>query len=502
MKWAALVKRLGPPALLILVAALVMVPGLIADPLVHDSWWIDIVWLDQFAELLRGGIVYPRWLPHSFDGLGAPVFYFYPPLAFYLGSLFKFAGLSTYSAILLCFFVIMAGGALACWQWLRGWTHRPLLGALFLLVAPYHLCEFYRRGALAEALAAALIPALALALRHAATQRRFGWLAIGYAALILSHLPLALIASILFIAPYALWLIWQDRSRIWSIASGLALGLGLAAIFLLPALSLQWAISVHDLWAAKGLRPESWTIWRMEPGPLWDGMLVMLVISITIAVSTFILGFRERDFWTVWTIACSLLAIGIVPYFWALPLLDQVQFPWRSLALAEFGFATILARSRAPLVLTTALILPLLFVSVIYLQPPRSNSGETPASLLARYPDVTEYLPAGAPRDAAREIDRTRPRISTVLPVSGRDGITTLGTFYFPSWRMICAGDRTVMPFPSPQARLLSYRGGGCEPQIAWTKAEVIGGLVSALSLLVLALLGVRSRRHATVPMR
>ena len=148
-------------AALVLVSALLMIPALLTTPMVHDSWWIDIVWADQFTTALRHGQLYPRWLPESFDGLGAPVFYFYPPGAFYLVSLFGLAGLSAYPALLAAFFTVSTGGAIATWQWLRGWTRRPLAGAMVALLAPYHLCDFYRRGAIAEATAAALLPLLA-----------------------------------------------------------------------------------------------------------------------------------------------------------------------------------------------------------------------------------------------------------------------------------------------------------------------------------------------------
>ena len=96
---------------LVLVSALLMLPALWTTPMVHDSWWIDIVWADQFTEALRQGTLYPRWLPHSFEGLGAPVFYFYPPAAFYLVSLFGLAGLSAYPALLAAYFTISTGGA-------------------------------------------------------------------------------------------------------------------------------------------------------------------------------------------------------------------------------------------------------------------------------------------------------------------------------------------------------------------------------------------------------
>ena len=64
-------------------ALLLILPALLSPLKLHDSFWIDWVWVDQFGEQLRQGQLYPRWLPASHDGLGSPVFYYYPPLAFY-----------------------------------------------------------------------------------------------------------------------------------------------------------------------------------------------------------------------------------------------------------------------------------------------------------------------------------------------------------------------------------------------------------------------------------
>src|SRR3954454_24054871 len=111
-------------------AALLTLPAAVTAPRLNDSFWIDWVWLDQFAEQLRHGVLYPRWLPLSHGGLGSPVFYYYPPLAFYLGSVFVLLGLSVSAGILGTFFVgyLLAGGGM--FWWLRDVSNRPLLGAV------------------------------------------------------------------------------------------------------------------------------------------------------------------------------------------------------------------------------------------------------------------------------------------------------------------------------------------------------------------------------------
>ena len=49
----------------------------------------NIFWQKHFTEQLLAGEFFPRWLFNYIDGYGAPVFYFYAPLPFYLFSLIE-----------------------------------------------------------------------------------------------------------------------------------------------------------------------------------------------------------------------------------------------------------------------------------------------------------------------------------------------------------------------------------------------------------------------------
>src|SRR4051794_7724433 len=129
--------------------AAAMLPALFRPPMLQDSFWIDWVWLDQFAHQLSQGDFYPRWLYQSHAGLGSPVFYFYPPLAFFVGAAFVLAGLSTYPALLATFACAFFVSGLGIYLFCRGRTSRPMIAAAVFTLAPYHLLNFYARGALA-----------------------------------------------------------------------------------------------------------------------------------------------------------------------------------------------------------------------------------------------------------------------------------------------------------------------------------------------------------------
>ena len=144
--------RLREPLVFVAIAAVsvgVFLPAMFGAPRLNESFWIDWVWLDQFVRELAHGNLYPRWLPLSHHGLGSPVFYYYPPLGFYLGSLFVFAGLSTYAAIVATFIVASMLSGVGVYFWSKGQSQTPLVGTLVFVIAPYHVFDFYFRGALA-----------------------------------------------------------------------------------------------------------------------------------------------------------------------------------------------------------------------------------------------------------------------------------------------------------------------------------------------------------------
>jgi len=141
------------------VALVLIFRGGLGVPALHDSLAIYWVWADQFTAEIARGDLYPRWLPESYAGLGAPVFYYYPPLAFYLTALFGLIGLSTFVSMLAAFGCGFAGSGAACWLWLRKRSDQPLLGAVLFMAAPYHLFDYVHRGALAECVAIALLSA-------------------------------------------------------------------------------------------------------------------------------------------------------------------------------------------------------------------------------------------------------------------------------------------------------------------------------------------------------
>lgn len=463
--------------LLILLGILLVVPANLGPPLLHDSFEIDWVWADQFtAEIARGNL-YPRWLPLSNAGLGSPVFYYYPPLAFYVSALFGLLGMSTYASIMATFAAAFGASGIACWHWLKGRASQPLLGAGLFMAAPYHLFDFTARGAQAESLAIAFIALIAIGLRRIA-EGRGGviFTALAYGGMVFTHLPLALLASVFLIAPYAL----IHRSRLPQFAAAVAAGLGLVAIYLLPALALERYHDVNQLYRTPDLRTDYWNIYTVD----WHRGFVISVFLIigTIIAASLYPALRRRDGWAAYAIGIAVLVAGVVPVLWTLPILKQIQFPYRGLPLAEFALATALARLPAKPILPFIFAGPMLLMSAQVI-PGFHISGRDVASLAEHHPDVYEYLPRGVMGPG-----RTQEKLSEVtgprLPPPHVPGMVVEPVFYFPAWS---CGE------PEPRTQLLMHRPD-CTPRLRWTLPERIGGAISVGFALLLLAFGMRSR--------
>jgi hypothetical protein len=472
---------------LLLVAAALALPAALGPVRLNDSFWIDLVWLEQFAQELGKGTLYPRWLPLSHNGLGSPVFYYYPPLAFYLASGFALAGLSTFSALIAAFATASLLSGVGVYFWLRPQSRAALPASLLFMVAPYQLFNFYQRGAIAEFLATAIVPFVLIGIRWMLEERRGGaaLAALTYAALVMSHLPLTLLASLFLFAPFVLVKAWKSPMTMLRIGAALALGLAASAVYLVPAIALEPYRSSADLWTLHYLQPATWNLWSAEA---WSDQTyrAVLLVGAALAVPSAGLIIRERSPWAVWAVLCLAIGVGIAPIIWKFPLLRFVQFPFRLLPIAELAFVTAAAlgaRNRVPWLMIWVSFL-LMAGFIIAAKPDSANFGDR--VMREVHPDVPENLPPGKrpyswPSKWALDIGAEHR--------SARfDGkITSEPVFFYPSWEVHC-GARQVSTFPDPRTQLLAYEGRACTRKLVPTMPELVGALASLAALLVISL--------------
>jgi uncharacterized membrane protein YfhO len=233
------------------------------------------VWAQQFASQFWQGDWYPRWFANINAGYGGPSGFFYPPLTNYASSIFwplvaarSNAGwLSSGYSLVLAFTL----SGIAAYLWLRSLTsaRAALLGAIVYLLAPYHLSvDLYLRGASAELWVFVWLPLVMLSSEE--LLRRSRWAvpvaAITFALAIFSHPSTAAcfaavaVAYVIFMSP------GRERIRQTSIfVAALLLGVGLDAVYLLPAVLDQHKASVARYTSGLADYRNNWVLpWRGE----------------------------------------------------------------------------------------------------------------------------------------------------------------------------------------------------------------------------------------------
>lgn len=344
-----------------------LLPEFVAGPSTSDSLRYNIVWLDQWRELVADGNLYPRWMPRAWDGLGSPAFIFYPPLFFWIAVGFDqltLRLLETGTLLSLTSAILLGASGLTMRHWLRAHVGAgtALLGALAYMLAPYHLYDIFARAALAETCAYAVLPLVLLGIKRASEGNASALLAlaVAYASLILSHLPVALLASVTLVPAYALFVTRRVGALARLAAAGL-LGLGLAAIYLIPALTEGHTILAQAL-NTIFYRPENWFFWHsgvLSRPIMWivfSACLAAVLLAFAAAIGADGEGRARTLFWAASSLAIVLLIAGVPPAFWRLPPIAQVQFPWRLMVVLEFAVITCVALSAQRLVKPLALL--------------------------------------------------------------------------------------------------------------------------------------------------
>lgn len=531
---------------LLVVAALLLTPSLVLGTLISHSSPQNLTWGSQFADQIRAGVVYPRWLPDSFDGLGGPAFYFYAPISFWADALLSLVTFDVFSVSYrqsLASLLLLWASGLAMHAWLKAAAASPraaFYGALAYMAAPYHLLDHYYRGAFAEFAAYAVLPLVALGVHRVAENRRFGpaVLAGAYAALLMTHLPTALLITLTALPMYVLYRGWRLGAVLPAAgffvrcAMSGALGLGLSAIFLVPALTLQGWISSEKFWVP-GYRIEDWLLLRflLIPDPwfrLTDMMEIIAWLAAAYAIAAIGVaaalaqargrpGWRsEAAFWALVCVVCLALIAGLLPWFWQIPFVAKVQFPWRLMIAVEFAAITAIClapwrrRARAALIIMGVAILALVpgvsemalgifvrtHVSMVQQDTPQDLKQFMPAGYSQRpgagYAELglepLKDVPAISCSPAAAVCSATAERFGAMRLTVESDAPTTvvLRRFFFPAWQI--DGVAAVVPtdplklvsFVAPAGRHTFHLRRTALPEEQW------GWALSGLSLILL----------------
>ncbi|MBI4789488.1 MAG: hypothetical protein HY782_20855 [Chloroflexi bacterium] len=517
-----------------------------------DDGFLHLFRLFEFDRVLRQGVPYPRWAPDFAYGYGYPVFNFYSPLAYYIAEALHLLGLAIPAALIAtCVFILAIGvtGAYALGRELYGSILSGLLTAAAYGFFPYFLLDLFVRGAVAEALGAAVLPWLVWSLRRAIVYRTlssFLLAALSAAALIVSHNLTVLLVSP-FLLVFAIWEILRlpsgtRRGAFARVAAAVSLGVMLAAIYWLPTLAelplvalSQGKKALVNLLAGSFLTPADLVQFAL-PYQYRDQPYPLSFLPIVLAAGALVLAIASRRgavvlFGATALIATVLLLDGAREIWLATPFLSTVQFAWRLSVLIGLCVAVLIgsvpmaipSKKRTRFAMVPALALILIWNGLADLAPKRleNPASDLTVAQMVRFETNTrglgfgsqsEYLPLTvrflANKLDAAKVDGDAPVIRLEESSATRRAFTVVTDrptamswrqFYFPGWQADVGGV-PALTFPTTALGLLTVNipAGNHRVVLSWqdTLPRRAGGIVSAAGLVIVLILIVFSIRR------
>lgn len=317
----------------------------------HDFDFHLSSWMDALASR-REGWIYPHWAASPNFGAGEPRFVYYPPLTWMLGAALGAVLPWTLVPFALTALLLFAAAA-ACYGCARAWLpqNASLAAALIFLCQPYLLFNAYERTAYGELAGAAFVPLIVLfVLRR---PPNLPGLALAVAGVWLANAPAALMSSYLLVALAAIASIWRRSfTPLLRSAGAAALGGGLAAVYLAPAVLLQKWVNIREA-ISEGMRIENSWLFEHTGAPFHDAVLqtaswIVVGILAEALLAAIVLVLLERRgpikatreerllfFCMTATVAgIALLQFPAGAWLWRLPKLEFLQFPWRWMLVA------------------------------------------------------------------------------------------------------------------------------------------------------------------------
>ncbi len=199
----------------------------------------------EMHRLWQTGVFYPRWAPDLAFGLGIPLFHFLGPLFAWLGAMGMSMGFPLELSVKIPLAGLLLLGSIGVYGLARRWglsERAALVAGLAFASVPFRVRELYWQGDFPQYLALSLLPWVLLMLHHALQEPRWGWrfAAAGVIALLLLSHNISALLSAPLLAGYGIGVIWVERLPIRRVRVGLqiaALGMGLAAFFVVPAMA-------------------------------------------------------------------------------------------------------------------------------------------------------------------------------------------------------------------------------------------------------------------------
>ena len=540
------------PAFLIISTALVAIGVLVlrGNSCGHDFDFHLLSWM-EVARAWHAGLVYPHWVQDANYGAGEPRLIFYPPASWLLGGLLGTITGWHAAPVLFVLLALLAGGA-SMYQLAHEWApaSSATFAACLYIASPYTMFVAYERTAYGELLAAAWLPLLVLfALRPRSSLAPLG---LSIAALWLTNSPAAVVGSyLLALLAVAMWIAEGKPWPALRAAGGMALGLGLAAFYIVPAAFEQRWVQI-DRAIIPGMRVQDSFLFAHTADAFHDQVLhtaswILIVELVAAVVAAYLAwkrkaGGRARMVLTAMLPLILLLQLPASGVLWKYaPHMKFLQFPWRwvmALSVAACVLASMaltgMSSARWRQISAAGLIIALTIGGAFLFYQPCDDEDAVSPQVAAFHSGqgiegTDEYTPLGADNAAVQQhlplvrffraaqddtADNTavdnpewRPGAAGSLPagmdakrihgehwmvriVTSEPGFALLRLMDYPSWKVTVDGT----PTPSRPTRedglmAVPVRAGDHTIEVQWaaTTDVIVGREVSAVALLVLA---------------
>jgi len=532
----------------IISAAAIGIVMAIGAPVNGDDASFHLHWIRAFYDLLREGVWLPKWVPDGFHGFGAPTFYFYPPLTYYVSSLvvwttslqrpetvFNVVGLiSTVASGASCFYLLRR---LDATQW------NAFLGSLFYAFAPYRQFDLYSRSSLSQPMGFVFLPLiLAGCIGVVQSQQvRIGLgrytpsllLTIGWAGLLLSAFPLSVAAGMTLLV---LWFAFRKvvkREHVIRIGESVLLGMGLVAFQYLPSLHFMKFTQVNTYlnipdgnWVPALLHGTQvrfvvqdmliyfsqialliwyWRSYGRTAAPLVSrGIIIVLAFWVIIAtpylssplwnyVPVFhLLRFHARfSIFVVLTLAVLGFSSGEIELFWN-SFARRIISAWSIIAILLS--VTVIFRIQAHSHETS-----------LWMDPPEYLPANTVPAKFAMdslfLPHINDPLfvnfPSFTSTESVQLIRKSSRNMECLVSVEAPHRMT-FHQFVWPEWKCILDGQETI-PQTDSIGRMVILLKPGRYPillQLVTSIAEQIGNWISSVSFVLLIVFGIKSAKR------
>jgi hypothetical protein len=507
------------------------------------------IWAKNFTAQVWSGDLYPRWLLGMDGGLGSPAFFYYQPVPFYFASIFKpffvssdpdgwrLAGASASLGLI--------ASGLCAYAWLQEITDRSsaLYSAILYMAMPYHLAvDLYVRGAISEVWAFVWMPSILYFLHKIrnGSQLAFVGLAVSYALLIMSHLPTAFMFSIV-LAGYVL-LMADARWRLTILAfCSMLLGLGLSAIYWLPASLTQGYVALDEM---KEVYKSHFLLTTLDWQQFVGQLSWIVIITTGLACCAYAISYSSKNKFrtlnTFWLITAAFSLFMMTPpskplWHWLSSVLWKIVFPWRFNTVLSIATISLLAASipiinkpRRRLLITIRMIAMILLLSFVPITVwaawraypvtyPIAGRTDLANKLQEQNSELSEYRPRWAQSVLKSGLDALLLRIGTsgeslskVNIIEGRGSVAVerwkpreiilrvanegevllqVSQFYYPGWTAQLINEpSSLIVLPSEPDGLLSISVPGGAHQVKLYLDELptehFGRIISTVSAL------------------